>query len=78
MTLVELKAKNAAIRAAREQKAKAEAEVEAPVEVFDEGKKEKSSAPKRRGKKPANREYLVVEDEEGKVEAESPVAEVAE
>ena len=78
MTLAELKAKNAAIRAAREQQAKAEAKVEAPVEVIDEGKKEKSSAPKRRGKKPANREYLVVETEEEKAEAESSETEVAE
>ena len=56
MTKEELLKKNAIIRAKREAEAKAKAEAEA--------KKQEAEKPKKKGKKPQNREFLVVESVE--------------
>jgi len=78
MTLAELKAKNEAIRkqramlVARENKKQEPIKEEKPVESekVEENKLEEEAepekkAPAKKGRKPANREYMVVEDIDG-------------
>lgn len=68
MTLSELLAKNEATRKRREAEraasTKKERAAQAVQEESEKGTEVAETAPKKRGRKPANREYMVVEDVE--------------